>query len=66
MSPAVWNGFASDPRFAWVFASPWHLAPLGAAGGYNLAAYAFFTLLVLGAFSFVVKPPGVVLHSACL
>jgi hypothetical protein len=54
LSPSVWaSEFASDPRFAGVFASPWHWAPLGAAGGYSLAAWAFFALLLLGAVSFV-------------
>lgn len=53
LSPAVWSSaFATDPRFAGVFASPWHTAPLGAAGGYNLAAWAFFVLLGLGVASF--------------
>ncbi|HEY1187359.1 MAG TPA: hypothetical protein VGE74_06855, partial [Gemmata sp.] len=56
LSPAVWaSAFRTDPRFAGVFASPWHLAPLGAAGGYNPAAWAFFGLLGLGAGSFAVN-----------
>jgi tetratricopeptide (TPR) repeat protein len=56
LSPSVWTSeFASDPRFAGVFASPWHWAPLGAAGGHSLAAWAFFALLLLSAVSFVVN-----------
>ena len=46
LSPAVWSSeFRQDGRFAGLFASPWQLAPLGPAGGYNLAAWAFFVLL---------------------
>ena len=53
LSPAVWtSGFASDPRFAGVFASPWRWGSLGAAGGYSLTAWAFFVLLALGLVSF--------------
>jgi hypothetical protein len=53
LSPAVrGSALASDPRFAGVFASPWQVGPLGAAGGYNLAAWAFFALLALGLLSF--------------
>ncbi|AMV25654.1 hypothetical protein VT84_14750 [Gemmata sp. SH-PL17] len=53
LSPAVWSSeFVSDPRFAGVFVSPWHASTLGAAGGYNLAAWAFFVLLALGIVSF--------------
>jgi tetratricopeptide (TPR) repeat protein len=56
LSPAVWaSGFPTDPRFAGVFVSPWHIGPLGAAGGYNLAAWAFFVLLFLGLVSFGVN-----------
>ncbi len=53
LSPAVWrSAFPDDPRFAGVFASPWHVAPLFAAGGYNLAAWAYFALLAAGVVSF--------------
>jgi hypothetical protein len=53
LSPAVRNStFADDPRFASVFESPWHAAPLGSAGGFNLAAWAFWILLALGLVSF--------------
>ena len=53
LSPAVWSsGFPSDPRFAISFLSPWHLGPLGSAGGYNLAVWAFFILFALGLISF--------------
>jgi hypothetical protein len=58
LSPSVWaSGLPSDPRFAGVFASPWRWAPLGAAGGYSPAAWAFFALLALGLFSFAVNRP---------
>jgi tetratricopeptide (TPR) repeat protein len=56
LSPSVWTSeFTSDARFAGLFVSPWHTAALGAAGGYNLAAWAFFLLLGLSAASFVVN-----------
>jgi tetratricopeptide (TPR) repeat protein len=56
LSPDVLtSAFASDPRFAGVFASPWRWAPLGAAGGYSPAAWAFFGLLFLGPVSFAVN-----------
>jgi hypothetical protein len=56
VSPAVWaSGFPTDPRFERVFDSPWHAEPLGAAGGYNLAAWAFFALLGLGLASFALN-----------
>jgi hypothetical protein len=56
ISPAVWaSGFPDDPRFAGLFASPWRLGPLGPAGGYNLAAWAFWVLLGLGLVSFAVN-----------
>ncbi len=56
LSPAVWGSeFPSDPRFAGVFASPWHWSPLGVAGGYNLSGWAFFVLLALGVISFAVN-----------
>jgi tetratricopeptide (TPR) repeat protein len=57
LSPAVWSsGIATDPRFAAYFSSPWHMGPLGAAGGYNLAAWAFLVLLGLGLISFAIQP----------
>jgi tetratricopeptide (TPR) repeat protein len=53
LSPAVWtSAFRSDPRFAGVFAHPWHWGPLGAAGGYSPAGWAFVALLALGIASF--------------
>jgi hypothetical protein len=52
LSPAP-TPLLGDPRFAGLFASPWRLAPLAAAGGHNLTAYAFFLLLGLGVLSFV-------------
>ena len=55
LSPRVWSGFAEDPRLAGVFVSPWHLGPLSASGGYNLAAWAFIVLFVLGVLSFGVN-----------
>lgn len=56
LSPQVWGSeFRTDPRFAGVFASPWNLAALGPAGGYNLAAWAFLVLLALGAASFLLN-----------
>ena len=56
VSPSVWlSSFPSDPRFANLFTSPWHGRPLGAAGGYNLAAWAFFVLLALGIVSFALN-----------
>ncbi|MBN9523408.1 hypothetical protein J0H58_33665, partial [bacterium] len=56
LSLDVWaSDFPTDPRLAGVFAAPWHAAPLGAAGGYNLAAWAFVVLLALGAASFAVN-----------
>ncbi|HEY2911625.1 MAG TPA: hypothetical protein VGI99_15340 [Gemmataceae bacterium] len=60
LSPAVWmSAFRSDPRFAGVFAHPWHWGPLGAAGGYSPAAWAFFALLALGIVSFAANRPAV-------
>jgi tetratricopeptide (TPR) repeat protein len=57
LSPAVWSSqFVVDPRFSAVFVSPWQLAPLGAAGGYNLAAWAYFILFALGVISFLLRP----------
>lgn len=54
LSPAVWaSAFPDDPRFSGVFQSPWRLSSLGAAGGYNLAVWAFLALLGLGLASFV-------------
>src|SRR5207302_1640257 len=56
LSPAVLRSeFPHDPRFAAFFLSPWHLAPLGPSGGYNLSAWAFFVLLVGGVLSFAVN-----------
>src|SRR5262249_58836457 len=56
LSLAVWTSeFRHDPRLAGFFDSPWHPEPLGAGGGYNLAAWAFFLLLGLGFGSFVVN-----------
>jgi tetratricopeptide (TPR) repeat protein len=56
LSWGVWHSdFRNDPRFAPLFASPWTLAPLGSAGGYSLAAWAYFVLLALGAVSFLVN-----------
>src|SRR5262245_3995233 len=56
LSSAVWtSAFPDDPRFAGAFASPWRLGPLGAAGGYNLAAWGFWALLGLGLASFAVN-----------
>ena len=55
-SPSVGDSeFARDPRFASIFARPWRLAPLGASGGYNLAAWAFWMLFTLGLASFAVN-----------
>ena len=60
LSPAVWmRAFRSDPRFAGVFAHPWHWGPLGEAGGYSPAAWAFFALLALGIVSFAANRPAV-------
>jgi hypothetical protein len=54
LSWRIWTGeLRHDPRFAGLFASPWQLAPLGPASGYNLSAWAYFILLGLGALSFV-------------
>jgi hypothetical protein len=56
LSPGVWrSGLRHDARFAPLFASPWRIAPLGSTGGYNLAAWAYFVLLVLGVISFVLN-----------
>jgi hypothetical protein len=56
LSPAVWTSdFADDPRFDSLFASPWQWRPLGAAGGFNLSAWAFWVLLGLGLVSFAVN-----------
>ncbi|MCI0701381.1 MAG: hypothetical protein L0241_09905 [Planctomycetia bacterium] len=56
LSPSVQTSeFPSDPRFAGVFTSPWRWGPLGAAGGYNLAAWAFFVLFGLGLVSFAMN-----------
>ncbi|HEV3439546.1 MAG TPA: hypothetical protein VG122_19435 [Gemmata sp.] len=53
LTPAVWMcSFSTHPQFAGVFISPWHWRVLGAAGGYNLAMWAFFIILVLGIASF--------------
>ena len=60
LSWAVWHSdFRHDPRFAPLFASPWSLAPLGSAGGYNLAAWAYWVLLALGVLSFAINRPAV-------
>jgi tetratricopeptide (TPR) repeat protein len=51
LSPGVWSSsLRQDARFAGFFASPWR-----PAGGFNLAAWAFFVLLGLGALSFAVN-----------
>jgi hypothetical protein len=56
LSPAVLRSeFPHDPRFSADFLSPWHLAPLGPAGGYKLSAGAFFLLLGLSILSFAVN-----------
>ena len=56
LSPAVWNSdFRHDVRFASLFASSWHLAPLGQSGGFNLSVWAYFILLLLSAISFMVQ-----------
>ncbi|MDB5309319.1 MAG: hypothetical protein JWO38_3521 [Gemmataceae bacterium] len=56
LSPAVWTSdLSDDPRFGGVFVSPWHWKPLGAAGGYSPAAWAYFALLGLGTCSFAVN-----------
>lgn len=57
LSPAIWVGeFPDDPRFAGQFAHPWRLEPLWTSGGYNLAAWAFWVLLVAGLGSFAANP----------
>jgi tetratricopeptide (TPR) repeat protein len=56
LSPAVWaSGLSHDPQLSGVFASPWRAAPLGPAGGYSLAAWAYPVLLALGLASFAVN-----------
>jgi hypothetical protein len=56
LSPGVWrSGIRDDVRFAPLFASSWQLAPLLSAGGYNLAAWAYFALLLLGVASFAIN-----------
>jgi hypothetical protein len=56
LSPAVCSSdLRHDVRFAPLFQSPWRLAPLGEAGGYNLSAWAYFALLALGAASFAMR-----------
>jgi hypothetical protein len=58
LSPAVWDSdLHHDGRFAPLFRSPWRLAPLGPAGGYNLSAWAYFVLLALGGVSFASNRP---------
>jgi hypothetical protein len=53
LSPGVRSSaFATDPRFAGLFASPWRWGPMGSAGGYSPAAWAFVALLLLGLGSF--------------
>jgi hypothetical protein len=49
------SGLRDDVRFAPLFVSPWRLVPLGSAGGYNLAAWAYFVLMLLGVVSFAVN-----------
>lgn len=52
--PPLWPpGWRDDPRFASLFATPWQLAALGPAGGYNLAAWGFLLLFGLGGLSFL-------------
>jgi hypothetical protein len=54
LSPVTWtSGLRQDPRFGTLFASPWQPAYLRAARALNAAALAYFSLLVLGMFSFV-------------
>jgi hypothetical protein len=56
LSPTVLHSeFTHDPRFSGDFLSPWHLAPLGPAGGYKLSSGAFFLLLGLGILSFAIN-----------
>jgi hypothetical protein len=56
LSPGVWrSGLREDVRFAPLFASSWRLAPLGNAGGYSLAAWAYVVLFVLGVVSFALN-----------
>src|SRR5262249_58970474 len=58
LSWAVWRSdFRHDPRFEPLFASPWSLEPLGSAGGFSLAAWAYFVLLALGVLSFAINRP---------
>jgi hypothetical protein len=52
--PRTLSSFLAASPFS-VFAVPSHRRPLGAAGGYNLAAWAFFVLLALGLLSFAVN-----------
>jgi hypothetical protein len=56
LSPAIRQSeFFNDPRFAGLFLSAWNWRPLGMAGGYSLAAWAFFILLGLGLISFLIN-----------
>jgi hypothetical protein len=56
LSPAVWTSeLRNHPQFENVFASPWNAEPLTAAGGYSLAVFAFFALLVLTVLSFALN-----------
>ncbi len=56
ISPSVRQSeFFHDPRFAGLFLSPWNWRPLGMAGGYSLAVWAFFILLGLGLVSFAIN-----------
>jgi tetratricopeptide (TPR) repeat protein len=58
LSPSVWGSdLRRDVRFAPLFASPWHLTLLGRAGGFSLAAWAYFLLLGLGVVSFAGNGP---------
>jgi predicted Zn-dependent protease len=60
LSPAVWESeFRTDPRFGGFFDHPWHERPLGAAGGYSPAAWAFLALFALGPVSFAANRPAV-------
>src|SRR5262249_9055773 len=57
LSPVTWTGgLRQDVRFQALFASPWEAAYLFTPAGLSAAAVAYYLLIALGLFSFLLHP----------
>ena len=56
LSPSVWESeIRHDSRFAALFASPWSTLRPGNTGAINIALWAYFAILGLSVFSFIIN-----------